>query len=436
MTDLPAGWRMLTPHEIAGESRQALIIGPFGSNLKKVDYRPEGIPLVFVRDIRSGDFSNPRTFVSPDKAEELKAHQAFPGDVLITKMGTPPGDTAVYNGSGPAVITADCIRLRPAFGFDTSYIAYAMLSPDVRAQILAITSGVAHQKVSLDRFRHRVRLPVPPLPEQKRIVAVLEDYLSRLDAGVDYLTSAAQRLSVIGDAMFASAGELVGLEPVRLDSLIAEKLSNGRSVPTADSGFPVLRLTAMKNGRIDLKECKIGRWTAEEASPFLVARNDVLVARGNGSLRLVGRAAMVVDEPDAVAFPDTMIRIRPDCTKMLPEYLSLAWNSRVVRRQIESIARTTAGIYKVSQKDLQKILVPTPDLPAQQAILQRMGEHNAAVQRLSRQVEWARARAGSLRRAVFAATLSGRLTGAPDAEQAEEIAVGIVEAEAPEGVLV
>ncbi|MEU6336318.1 restriction endonuclease subunit S [Streptomyces cellulosae] len=428
MTEVPSGWRRVTLGEVAETA-----LGKMLDKGKSKGY--PHVPYLRNVNVQWGRIDTDDVLTMELADDERDRFGVLPGDLLVCEGGE-VGRAAIWTHDGGYIAYQKALhRVRPGDNVDVRFLRY-MLEYSARAGVLVpLTTGSTIAHLPQQSLR-KIPFLLPPLSEQERIVEVLEDYLSRLDAGTDYLDAAAQRLSVIGDALFASADELVGLEPVRLDSLIAEKLSNGRSVPTADSGFPVLRLTAIKNGLIDLEERKIGRWTAEEASPFLVVQDDVLVARGNGSIRLVGRAAMVVDEPDAVAFPDTMIRIRPDRTKVLPEYLSLAWNSRVVRRQIESTARTTAGIYKVSQKDLQKILVPAPDLPVQQTILERMGEHNAAVQRLSRQVEWEQARAGSLRRAILAAAFSGRLTGATsDRERVEELAADIVEAEALEGVL-
>src|SRR5690606_16094768 len=94
-----------------------------------------------------------------------------------------------------------------------------------------------------------------------------------------------------------------------LDDLVSEPLANGRSVQTREGGFPVLRLTALKNGKIDLSERKDGAWDAAAARPFLVADGDSLVSRGNGSLERVAIGGFVKD-PDPVAFPDTLVRIR------------------------------------------------------------------------------------------------------------------------------
>lgn len=110
------GW----PHHRIGDLgngiRHALAIGPFGSNLKVSDYTETGVPLVFVRDIRSGAFGRSGTrFVSAEKARELSAHLVRAGDVLVTKMGDPPGDAAVYPQNRPdAILTADCIKVSPS----------------------------------------------------------------------------------------------------------------------------------------------------------------------------------------------------------------------------------------------------------------------------------------------------------------------------------
>jgi type I restriction enzyme S subunit len=159
----------------------------------------------------------------------------------------------------------------------------------------------------------------------------------------------------------------------RLGEILAEDLANGRSVLTAETGgFPVLRLTAIRNGTILVAEAKQGQWSAAEAAPFLIRRGDLLVSRGNGSLHLVGRGGLVREEPPPVAYPDTMIRIRP--TKSVnADFLAQLWGSPVIRHQIESRARTSAGIYKISQDILEAIAVPLPPAAEQTAVAARVG---------------------------------------------------------------
>ncbi len=179
---VPEGWVVASISQISSGRSHSLGIGPFGSSLKVSDYTGSGVPLVFVRNIRKGEFPGAKpVFVSADKAEELKAHKVFAGDVLVTKMGDPPGDACLYPlEHEPAVITADCIKLTVSSECVPKYIVHAINSDVVKSEILKITKGVAQQKVNLDTFS-RLSIPLPPLAEQIRIVAEVERRLSIID---------------------------------------------------------------------------------------------------------------------------------------------------------------------------------------------------------------------------------------------------------------
>lgn len=214
--NLPVGWAWATPTDLASPERYSLSIGPFGSSLKVSDYRDSGVPLIFVRNIRSENFDdNDPKFVSEDKATQLAAHEVHPGDVLITKMGDPPGDSALYPISRPVgVVTADCIRWKidPDVG-DARFIVYATRTPQIREQILDITRGVAQRKVSLARFKS-IRYRLAPLNEQHRIVAAIESYLTRLDDAVATLERVQRNLKRYRAAVLKAAveGRLVPTE--------------------------------------------------------------------------------------------------------------------------------------------------------------------------------------------------------------------------------
>lgn len=205
-------WPQRTAHQLVGEDRTKLIIGPFGSNLKTSDYRPEGVPLIFVRDIRANEFDTPRVFVDESKAAELSSHVVLPGDVLVTKMGEPPGDATVYAGVSPAIITADCIRLRPMPGIESRYVALAFGTPRVRSQIGKITSGVAQQKVSLGRFRNGVSIPIPPHDVQLRLIEQSQELFDAVRRLRTEINNARNRSAALRRSLLAAAfsGRLTG----------------------------------------------------------------------------------------------------------------------------------------------------------------------------------------------------------------------------------
>lgn len=204
-------WRRLSVAEIAHGDKSGIVIGPFGSNLMTRDYRTDGTPLVFVRNVRAGDFNRERKFIDQAKANELASHRAVDGDVLITKMGDPPGDTAVYRGE-PAIITADVIRLRPSWKNDPDFVALALAGSDARRQMRSITSGVAQKKVSLGRFRAAVSVSMPPLDVQRHRMETHRATCQAIDRMDDVVDSSINRSRALRRAVLMAGftGKLTG----------------------------------------------------------------------------------------------------------------------------------------------------------------------------------------------------------------------------------
>lgn len=251
--DLPEPWTWVSPEQLSAGTKYALAIGPFGSNLKVSDYRESGVPLIFVRNIMSERFLGIGSkCVSHDKAAELFAHQAIGGDLLITKMGNPPGDACIYPEEAPsAIITADCIRLHLARSLEQAkqFFVYCINSRLGREQFRQITSGVAQQKVSLARFTG-IALPLPPLPEQTAIVSEVEQRLAAADRLAATLNRQLDRSWVTRQSLLreAFAGLLVPqnpsdepasslLERIRTRTTEAETRTAKTDSPVCDPGL-------------------------------------------------------------------------------------------------------------------------------------------------------------------------------------------------------
>lgn len=213
----PVNWAITTPGLIASPERYSLAIGPFGSNLKVSDYKTSGVPLVFVRHIKSNDFigQNPK-FVSKKKASELIPHSVSSMDLLVTKMGEPPGDCEIYPAQSPdAIITADCLKFRvwDKF-FNRVYFKYVINSFFIKEQLGLITQGVAQQKISLERFK-TLHFPIPSKEEQDEIVRKVEELFSLADKIEDRYLKAKSQLDKLPQSLLAKAfrGELVAQDP-------------------------------------------------------------------------------------------------------------------------------------------------------------------------------------------------------------------------------
>lgn len=187
---IPKEWDIVTIEECAAKDRGSTTIGPFGSNLVSSDYRSDGVPVVFVRDVKEDAFEwNSNVFVSPQKAQQLGVHAVRPGDLVSTKMGLPPCITCAYpDWMDEGIITADIIRLRPDNSkVYTGWLSAALNCDAFKRQVQAITAGVTRPKVTLSEFR-KLRLPCPRIQEQESVATRFEALAEVLSAEVAKLT--------------------------------------------------------------------------------------------------------------------------------------------------------------------------------------------------------------------------------------------------------
>ncbi|WP_432510379.1 restriction endonuclease subunit S [Kineococcus sp. SYSU DK001] len=223
-----------------------------------------------------------------------------------------------------------------------------------------------------------LRIPVPPLEVQQEIVRVLDQF-SQLEAELEAELEARRvQYSFYREDLMSG---ISGSHWARLGDVLSAPLSNGRSVPDGE-GYPVLRLGALRGPMVDFSQCKRGSWSDEEGGRFRVASGDLLAARGNGNKQLLARASMVKSSPE-IAFPDTMIRIRPDLSKISQEFLFYVWECRASRRQVERVAKLTSGVWKIGQKDLAEVTIPVPPREVQDRIVEVLDRLSALVNDLS-----------------------------------------------------
>jgi type I restriction enzyme S subunit len=395
---------------------RAITDGPFGSNLKSAHYTESGARVIRLQNIGDGNFRDERAYISLEHFETLRAHEAREGDLLLASLGETLPRVAILPKLGEsAIVKADVIRARLHPKVLTKWVYYALLAPQSRAHASALIKGVGRPRLGMAAMR-AIPVPVPPLAEQHRIVEALEEQLSRLDAAMHSAAGAVMRIDRLSAALL-DADLAPFVKRVCLKDILASPLINGRSVKTMEGGFPVLRLTAIRGGEIDLRESKPGAWDEVDAQPYTVEAGDFLVSRGNGSLNLVARGGLVGVSSSPVAFPDTMIRVRPDVAAVVPEYLAMVWGTAEVRRQIESQARTTAGIYKVNQAILEAIEIPLPSVEQQQGIVARQRNHGAVIQAARVSAEAALRRGINLRKALLRKAFEGALIPRNDADE-------------------
>jgi len=181
---LPDGWAWSSPQELSLQETNAICAGPFGTIFKAKDFRSEGVPIIFLRHVRAGRFSTEKPgFMDTTKWNELfKPYSVFGGELLVTKLGEPPGVCAIYpQGVGPAMVTPDVIKMT----VNTKLVAPLFLmhyfnSEGARRASAVKAFGTTRLRLTIPMFRD-MPVPLPTLDEQMRIVAEVERRFSVLD---------------------------------------------------------------------------------------------------------------------------------------------------------------------------------------------------------------------------------------------------------------
>ena len=180
---LPEGWAEKPLSELCAPGKDSIVDGPFGSNLKRSDFLDSGVPVLKLQNIKPNMIIQKNMdFVSPAKFETLMRHSFRLGDVVMTKLGNPLGVSAVVTDIEHGVIVADLVRVRPA-NIDTKFLCYQLNSPLVSKFINENQKGTTRPRINLSIVRN-LKLNVPRLAEQQKIVEILEEQLSRLDASL------------------------------------------------------------------------------------------------------------------------------------------------------------------------------------------------------------------------------------------------------------
>jgi type I restriction enzyme S subunit len=202
---------------------------------------------------------------------------------------------------------------------------------------------------------------LPPLEEQRRIAEVLIAIGKVHDSLLEAAQSIRQLMaSRIEDFLKRFDGESYEF-PV--GELLKEPPRNGFSPTTNDlgQGLRTVSISAISDGVFTPEgNIKYAEVDLARIRPFLVDKNDVFVVRGNGNRRLTGKCAMSSESYTGLFYPDLLIRLRFDQTRIDPRFAVLEWNSPRMHSELVSRAKSTNGIWKINGQDIRKHILAVP----------------------------------------------------------------------------
>ena len=184
-------------------------IGPFGSALKKEYFVEEGIKVYAQENAFTGDFSMGDYYITEDKYKELKSCELYPGDLVISMMGT-IGACAIFpKNAEKGIMNSHLLRLQFNNEVIPEYIMYLLRdSVLIRKQIDRLSVGSIMSGLSSSVVKKLV-FPIPKLAEQKRIV----EYLDSIDRLITLHQRKCEEMKILKkymlQKMFPQNGQLV-----------------------------------------------------------------------------------------------------------------------------------------------------------------------------------------------------------------------------------
>ncbi len=391
------------------------------------DWRSNGIPFYRAREIgKLAEFGKVNNDLYIDKElfdEFSKSGVPKEGDLMITAVGTlgkvyiVKRDDVFYYKDGSVL----CLENR--YGLDPHYIKIAIESPIFIDQYKGESQGTTVATLTMVRLNEYL-FPLPPLSEQRRIVAKIEELLplveqyGKAQAELEELNCSLPdklKKSVLQEAI---QGRLVPQDPtdepasVLLQRIRKEKerlVKEGKlkkkdlenkpieeeeipfEIPkgwewvricdisrsyiglsyapneVSQNGIIVLRSSNIKNGKIDLSD--IVRVKKEISDKLLVEKNDIIICARNGSKKLVGKSAIITNIEEPMTFGAFMAI----CKTQFYKYVYVFLQSDLFFSQLRNVSSTTT-INQLTQNNFNNFLIPIPPLSEQHRIVNKIEE--------------------------------------------------------------
>jgi len=402
------------------------------------------------RLIRKKQFSE-----KPFKSTKTSFHA---GDVLYGKLRPYLDKVIVANVRG--YCTTEIIPIR-TYGFiEPNYLRIALKRPSFIEYANRKSYGMNLPRLGTEDARNSL-FPLPPLAEQKRIVAKVDELMALCDQleaqqqERDKQHAALARASLARFANDPTPDNLqflfhksYDIDPEDLRKTILRLAVQGKLVPQNESinapiindgslsdsrfdipnnwtwaqiddlqpefqngassrgdkdGEPVvvLRLADIKNRNIALDAPREIAISPNQIDKYGLQLGDILITRVNGSADIVGSFIPVQEDISAI-YCDHFIRMRIDKELMEPGYMTLAGESQLVRDQIRSLFITTAGQKTVNQGHIRSLQITVPPLTEQKRIVAKVDELMALVDELETQLASSREVAKNLLEALVA----------------------------------
>lgn len=415
-----AGWSETTLGDVTSKIGSGAT--PAGG---KTVYKSSGIPLIRSMNVHfSGFVSTGLAHINEMQAKKLDNVVVRPNDVLLNITGASIGRVTVappdMNG---ARVNQHVAIIRPVSGIESRLLAGFLSSPSMQRIIAEENYGVTRQALTKQMIES-FRLPVPPLPEQRRIVAKIDSLSAKFRRARDHLDHIPRLVEKYKQATLAAAfrGDLTRewRQRERVDSTwptikvgdIIEEIVAGKNLrceerPPDAHECGVVKVSAVTWGAFDARATKTLPKNFVPPKKTQIRPGDFLISRAN-TLELVGAVVLVKETPPNLFLSDKILRL--DMTAAVKPWMLWFFRSPLGREAIEGSATgNQLSMRNLSQTALREIELPWPKEIERSAIIKRIENAFAWIDRLAPEATSARKLIDHLEQAVLAKAFRGEL---------------------------
>ena len=394
---LPRGWRWARLGDvceiIAGQS-------PPGDTYRKA---PEGLP--FFQGKADFGIRHPvaRVWcVAPRKI-------ARPGDILIS-VRAPVGPTNIADVK--CCIGRGLSAIKPGENTNRDFILFALRFYE--KYLAELGSGSTFSAIKQSDLK-LLKVPLPPLEEQKRIVAILNEKMATIErarAAAEAQLEAAQALpaAYLREVFEGPGAERWPRHPLGNVSSILAGITKGRKLPfgTEVYSVPYLRVANVQDGYLDLSEITYIEATESEIGQYALRRGDLLLTEGGDPDKL-GRGTFWEEQIPGCIYQNHVFRVRFDSSQLLPAFVSAQMSSPYGKAYFLAKARQTTGIATINRSILSNFPLMIPALSEQQSIVEHLSARMETPKRLVTSLQEQRDTVNAMPNALLRQAFSGEL---------------------------
>jgi len=303
------------------------------------------------------------------------------GDVLIVKDGATTGRIGMIDPNFPfkeAAVNEHLFLLRPNLDLlDAQYLYFYLRSTKGQAEIMSDFRGAAQGGISRE-IGQKVRVPLSPLHEQRRIVEVLSRAVGIVRLRREAEKKAAELIPALFNDMFGDpATNPKGWPVALLPDVLSRPFKNGLYLPKesySTDGFEMVHMSDAFYGEVKRGGLRRVLASKNQLDDYGMTKRDLLVARRSLTFDGAAKICGIPDSGDPLLFESSFIRLAPDLAKVRTEFL-LYYLNNASTRQAHVLSRISGiTISGINQAAMNQIPVLLPPLPMQDSFVERVAE--------------------------------------------------------------